>query len=230
VRRLLIAGGVALGALLLADRITAVLAAKAVSSQLRSSGDLREQPDVSIRGFPFLTQAVSGRYDRVDLTAHDIRRRALTLSRLDVVVRGARVPLRSVLGGKVSSVPVESITASGTIPFPDLAQDTGLPEASIEPAEDGVRVTARLAVLGQDLVVTADCSVELVRGGLRLSPKSVSAQREVDQAVADSVRDRFRLEISIGTLPYGVRLTGIEIRDDGLVLKGRTGPTVLQRP
>src|SRR5205085_345277 len=101
------------------------------------------------------TQAFSGRYDRVDVSAHDLKRRTMRLDSLDVVVHGAHVPLRAAISGRVNAVPVESLSATGVIAFDDLAQKTDLAEASIVPAGDKVDVTARVHVLGEDLVVTA---------------------------------------------------------------------------
>lgn len=169
-RRLLIAVGLLLALLLVTDRVTAVVAANAVAAQLQSSGELEERPMVSIRGFPFLTQAFAGRYERVELEAHDLRRRDLRLTSMDVTVRGAHVPLREALFGTVDAVPVESLTASGLVGFDDLAEQSDLAKASVVPAGELVDVTARLLVRGRELTVTCRSRVTLDGGTLVLTP------------------------------------------------------------
>jgi hypothetical protein len=229
VRRLLIAAGLVLGLLLLVDRVTAVVAANAVASQLQDSGDLHERPMVSIRGFPFLTQAFGGRYERVELEAHDLSRRDLRLTSMDVTVTGARVPLRAALFGTVDAVPVESLSASGLVGFKDLAATSDLPEASVEPAGEQLELTARMTVFDQQLTVTSRSKVTLDGNRLVLTPQSVEVQGGSSDAIDAVLRDRLELHLSVGTLPYGLRLTGVRVTKEGLRLSARSGPTVLQR-
>ncbi|MCW2543166.1 MAG: uncharacterized protein JWM40_718 [Frankiales bacterium] len=229
-RRLLIAGVVVLVALLLADRVTEVLAANAVAAQLRDSGGLREKPTVSIRGFPFLTQALSGRYDKVELSAKGVERGSVRLSTLDVVVRGAQVPLARALSGRVDSVPVESLTAESLVAFADLAQESQLAEATIASAGKLVDVTARLSALGGEFTVTSRSRVTLDMGAILLTPQSVTVEGGSNSAVESALRDRLALRLPVGTLPYGLRLTGLRVTKDGIVLTARSGATVLQRP
>jgi hypothetical protein len=230
VRRLLIAGVVLLVALLLADRVTQVIAANAVAGQLKESGELREEPTVSIRGFPFLTQAFAGRYDRVELSAEGISRGSIRLSSLDVEVRGAQVPLARALSGRVDSVPVESMTAESLLAFADLAHESELAQASIAAAGKLVDVTARLTVFGSQFTVTARSRVTLERGAVVMTPQSIKVEGGSSDAVDRALRDQLDLRVSVGTLPYGLRLTGLRVTEKGIVLTARSGPTVLQRP
>ena len=52
-----------------ADRYLVHLAERTVAEQAQASADLRTRPTVTIHGFPFLTQAVRGRYARIDVSA-----------------------------------------------------------------------------------------------------------------------------------------------------------------
>lgn len=229
-RRVLIAAGLLVGLLLLTDRVTAVIAANAVAAQLQSSGELQEQPSVSIRGFPFLSQAFGGRYERVEVEARDLDGRDLRLASMDVTVRGAQVPLRDALSGNVKAVPVESLLASALVDFDELAEQSDLPEASVRPAGDQLEITTRLLVLDRQVTVTCRCAVSLDGGRVRLTPQSVQVEGGSNELLDDAVRDQFALRMSVGRLPYGLRLTGVRVTKDGLLLSARSGPTVLQRP
>jgi hypothetical protein len=229
VRRLLVAAALLLGLLLLTDRVTAVIAANTVASQLQSAGGLRERPNVSIRGFPFLTQAFAGRYERVELEAHDLPDRGLALRSMDVTVRGAHVPLRKALSGTVDAVPVESLTAVALVGFDELAQQSDLAEASVAPAGKQLELTARLTVFGRELTVTSRTAVTVDGGSLLLTPQSVEVEGGSNDAIDAALRDRLALKLSVGSLPYGLRLTGVRVTKAGLVMTARSGPTVLQR-
>ena len=229
-RKLVITLAVLLALLVGADRIGAVIAADAVATKLQSAGSLSAKPSVSIRGFPFLTQAFSGRYDRIELSAHDVSRRTISLSRLDVVVLGARISLSEALRGGVTAVPVEGVTATAYVRYADIASHGGLVGATIEPNGDGVRVTARLTVLGQSVTATSQSTVQLVHDVLLITAQSISVQGQSSAAIDAAVRGQLDLRVSIGTLPYGLRLTGARAGSGAVVLTARTGATILVRP
>lgn len=228
-RRLLIAVALVLGLLVVADRVTAVVAANAVAAQLQSAGNLRHQPMVSIRGFPFLTQAIAGRYDEVQLEARGLRSNDLQLDALQVTVRGARVPLRAALSGTVDAVPVDGLTATGVVGYDDLARLSNLPSAQVRPAGAQLDVTARVTVLGQVLTVASRSAVTVSGGSLVLTPQTVRVQGSSSDLLDHAVRDRFDLRLPIGTLPFGLHLTGARVTHAGLVVTARSGPAVLRR-
>lgn len=89
-RRLLVGLVVLLALLLAADRAGAALASRAIAAEVQSATRLPGEPDVEVAGFPFLTQALAGRYDRVELTARDVPAGELTLDRLDATLTGVQ--------------------------------------------------------------------------------------------------------------------------------------------
>lgn len=214
--------------LLVADRVGAVVAADAVASQLQVAGDLDRQPSVSIRGFPFLTQVLGGRYSRIDLTATDLRRTSLRLERLDVAVHGARVPLSRALSGRVQQVPVESLTATALVSYGDLATSSDLAEAQITPAGRQVELTARTRFLDAKVQVRCRSEVSLDHGDLLLTPRTISVDGHATSNAL--LLEQLRVRIDIGRLPYGLQLTGVAVTRAGVELRARTGQTVLRRP
>ncbi|MFJ6620877.1 DUF2993 domain-containing protein [Kitasatospora sp. NPDC091335] len=108
------------GLLLGADRIAVGVAEDEAADRIVKSGRMSQRPDVSIEGFPFLTQVLSMRLDDVRISSDG----------LTVGDGGHQVALHSfkakLAGVKVSdsmnSATVESGTGSGVISYPDLAQ------------------------------------------------------------------------------------------------------------
>lgn len=194
--------------LLVGDRVGAVVAANVIATRLQTAGSLSSKPDVSIRGFPFLTQAVSGRYDRIELRAGEVRRRTVSLDRFEVDVTGARVDLGDAIGGRVASVPVERLSAQAVIGYATLASRTGLLNATVTRAGDKLMVAGQQPVAGRTVAFSATSRPSIEGTTLRLSS----------------------LRIAIGTLPYGLRITGVSVGDDGIVINAMSGPTVLQKP
>jgi hypothetical protein len=114
VRRLLAAVAVVAVPVLLAlaaDRVADRLAERTVAGRLQQSQHLSARPGVDITGFPFLTQAIRGRYDRIDLHIRGLRRDPMRLSRVYVRLSGVRVPLRAALSRRADEVPVASARA-----------------------------------------------------------------------------------------------------------------------
>lgn len=215
--------------LFVGDRVGAVVAAKVVATRLQAVGSLPEKPDVTIRGWPFLTQAISGRYDRIELVAHDVKRHSIDLTTFEVTVRGARIPLSAALGGHVPDVPAEGVTARALIAYSDIAERSQLRGASAVVAGQQVLVTGRFSVGGKVVVAQVLYGAELTGSNLVLDPMTLDVKPKSPDAVR-AVAPLLALRIGLGTLPYGLRLTGIDIQAQGIMLSAKTGATVLQRP
>jgi hypothetical protein len=228
VRKLLVA--LVVLALLVAalDRVALHLAETAVAQEARTSAGLQTTPTVRVHGFPFLTQALRGRYDRIDVHATDVQHEGVRVSRLDATLLGARVPLADALHRDVTSLPVAGLTASAWVTYADLATRSRLAGVTIEPVGDRVRVTGRVSVLGETVRATAVSRVSL--RGSRIAVTATSVQvldRQVPGAVS-ALAGALDLLVPVGRLPYDLRLTGLQVTSAGLRLSARSGPTVLR--
>src|SRR6266487_1277477 len=76
--------------LVAADRVGLYVAERLAGDTIESSQDLSSRPDVDIGGFPFLNQAITGNYDKITVTAHDVPvglpGRPLNISQVRVVL------------------------------------------------------------------------------------------------------------------------------------------------
>lgn len=210
-----------------ADRWVVHLAEQTVAKQAQTSADLRTRPTVAIHGFPFLTQAVRGRYERIDVSANDLDRGGVRLSRLDVTLLGVQLPLSDALHGSVSSIAVESLDASAVVTFADLAHRSGVMAMTIEPEGADVRVTGRVRVLGQTVRASALSRVSLRGGRIAVTARSVRVLGQTSPAVVNALAGVLDLLVPVGRLPYGLTLTGLEVTPEGVLLRARSGPTVL---
>ena len=136
-RRLLIALVVLAALLVVADRVGVVLAQRALANQIRTELQLDQTPEVSIRGVPFLTQALSGSYREVRVKLPDVDSGALQNIGVDAKLVGVRAPLGDVLRRQLDEVPVDRITGDLTIGYAELARASGI--AGLRITRDGTR-------------------------------------------------------------------------------------------
>lgn len=212
-----------------ADAVAVRAAERTVAVRLQEAGGLPTTPEVDVRGWPFLTQALSGRYDDVVVRAQDVPAGQLRVSGFVAQLTGLRVPLGDVLSGSVAQVPVDRVTARAVVTYADLTAAVAPQGLRVSAGEPGlVRVTGSVQVLGRTLEATA-----VSRPVLEGTTLVVTAERfEVGSAVSDAVLSRalgnrldFRVEL--GALPYGLQLTGLVAGTDGVVLTAEAADVVL---
>ena len=209
------------------DRGAAALAGRALAGQLQRSGGLSERPDVDVDGFPFLTQALRGRYEQVRLRTAGVVG-GVDVRRLDVRLDGARVPLSAVARGRVGAVPVDGVRGDVVLTYPWLSARAGHGLA-LSGEGDLLRVRGRVRVLGQDLAASALSEVRLERGAVAVRARSFdTGAGAVDGVLASLLADRFDLRVPVPPLPYGLALTGLQVRPEGLLLTTAGGPAVLR--
>jgi len=108
------------GLLFGADRIAVGVAQDEAADQLVSSGRLSARPEVSIEGFPFLTQALAGRFDAVRLSGEGV---TVSDGRQQVALRSFNARLSGVeISDNYRNATVKSGSGSGLISYADAAK------------------------------------------------------------------------------------------------------------
>jgi len=228
VKGLLITLVVLLGLAVVADRVAVGIAEDQVAEQMASKGGLAGTPSVDIAGFPFLTQAFAGNYEdvRISLTAHDLGQPAGT--RADVRLHGVHVPLKSVLSGSVSEVPVDRIDGTATLSYELLAAQLG-GDTTLRREGDGLRITKTVEIAGYTLPLTAAGTVTLDGDDLVVDVQKASgAGVDVPGVLVDRVSDLLDLRYTVPALPFGLQLTSVQPADDGVRIGVAAKDTVLR--
>ena len=215
---------VLLALLLAADRGGAWVAGRLAGEALQASQDLPQRPDVTVRGFPFLTQLARQRFGEVEVRSTDI-----PLGGTGVRLTSVDVDLRQVerLGEQVSA---RTARAVALIDYDDLAAALGdgvrltyLPGQSEEDdGTDGGRLGVEVGLpppLGVTVTGTVGAELRddvLVLDGLRLDDGG-------DSAVLAAAQDLVALRLPLANVPFSVRVEELALTEQGvrLVLRGR---------
>jgi len=217
---------VALLLLLALDRLAAAGAERSLARRLQTTEGLSSRPEVHLRGFPFLTQVLAGRYGEVDLRAHDVERQGVRVSDVDVQLKGVQVSPGDAFSGRVREVPVRTGTGSVLLSYADL---NGLVRqyggalgsaVTVGPAGPG-----RLRADGP-LGLSLTASVEVVEGRLLVTPDPAGLSA-LPPSVSSLVTSTLRAPLTVPDLPFGARLTGGTLDDSGASLTATADGAVL---
>ncbi|MCX4587217.1 DUF2993 domain-containing protein [Streptomyces sp. NBC_01481] len=145
--------------LLLADRLAEYYAQSRAADQLQKSLGLATRPDVDIHGFPFLTQLLDERIDRVDVTVPDVSADRVSLAEVRATAKDVRIvgdAPTSIKGAVIGDLDGEVLLS-----FDDLNRELGASQLKFTGSgTDAVRVNGELAVAGQDLRVQAQAHIQ----------------------------------------------------------------------
>ncbi len=248
-RRLVIALLALLGVLVVADFGAAALAESAVSRQMRSQLALADDPSVRINGFPFLAQAVAGKYGSVEVDAQRISLGQLRELGVRAQLRDVEAPLPMLLGSGEKTLLVRAAEGTVRIPANDVQRlvpgiqklrietiDEGALEKAIDDGADvsigdidpdeAVRLVGTSTLFGQTTEVTVIATLELAGTQIQIVPQDVRLGAQgappMPAATRQSLQRLFTVRIDPGALPLQVTPTKLRATPDGaLEISGR---------
>lgn len=241
--RILLVIGVILGGLFVAaDRLAVNFAESEAADRIQSSQGLASTPEVSIHGFPFLTQVIGKELDEVDVSLGDL---TATAGGRDVNVTEVRADLRDVrIDSSFSSVTAARADGSARISYADLtaAAPKGATVAYAGPeraAKGQVKLTGPLAEVLEGAGIEVPATVKALLGDRQVSTYSTVTLQEgttvrlkaetLPRLPVPGFDDRLRkavdYDLKIDGLPSSITLDKVEVTDAGLRFSG-TGKDV----
>ncbi|MEH0577634.1 MULTISPECIES: DUF2993 domain-containing protein [Streptomyces] len=228
--RILLVVVVILGGLfVLADRLAVNFAEGEVADKLKANEGLATTPDVSIKGFPFLTQVVGGSLDDVEVGIKDYEAATGTSART-IRIDDLQADMKGVdFSGDYSSATAASATGTASITYAEL-----LKTAKSEPTQvvqgvtanviglsDGgngkIKVAVEATVLGSKLPqpVYVLSTVTVSGDTVRVHADSLPSFGGV-QAAENEVRSITDFEQKIDDLPGGIKLDKVVAAKNGV--------------
>lgn len=228
-RRLLIVLVVLAALLVAADRIGVVVAQNRLASEIQQQLDLDAKPDVSIRGIPFLTQAIRGTYKDIRMQLPDVDAGDVQDLSVNARLQGAHVSLSDALGGNVDRIPVDQISGTLLIPYDQLARASGISGLTITREGDSLRLTGSVQVLGRSIKAEAVGRVEVNDGRIAINAEQAEvAGIPVPKAVLDEAARLLSFRVQPQNLPLNLRITAVHLTDTGLLVDAVSDDVVLR--
>ncbi|HEX2903996.1 MAG TPA: DUF2993 domain-containing protein [Jatrophihabitans sp.] len=199
-----------------ADRVGAAVADRVIAAKIQSSQHLSRQPNVTIEGFPFLTQVLRNHYQAIKASGSDI---TVGAAGQPVTVASFQARLTGVSTfDNFHGVTADTATGTATIGFDQLAKVLGVP---LSYAPGGrVQATRTVTVLGQQVTGTVSAVVTVPGGDqLAFSDVRVAVQGvgvSVPSSVTDELSSVFARKLSLAGLPFGLRITTLTTSPAGV--------------
>jgi LmeA-like phospholipid-binding len=228
--RILLVVVVILGGLfVVVDRVAVYFAEGQAADKLKTTENLAETPDVSIKGFPFLTQIASGSLDDIEIGIKDYQAatgeagQTIRIDDLNADMKGVD------FSGDFSSATAATATGSAMISYDELLKTAQSDTTQVAPGvtarviglSDGgngkIKVAVEAEILGKKLpepvylLSTVTAKGDIVRvhadalpkfGGVSLAENRIRTITDFDQ--------------QIDQLPGGIRLDKVEAAKSGV--------------
>jgi hypothetical protein len=217
IKRLLIVLLILVGLAALADRFVASAAGDGAAAEVRRSSRA-DSAEVKFHGFPFATQAIRGRFDRVDVVARDVPESGLTLTRIDATFTGVRLDLENALAGEISGVPTDSAAATVRVSYADLnawLRERG--NVSVSWGATGAVVAGEINVRGASVSARGVASAAVNDKGVVLRVTEATAE---GVQIPKSALGLLSVQLNLGDLPFGIKLTSARADRDGILIRG----------
>ena len=223
-RRLLITLLVLLGLLVAADFGLRYYATRQVGEAVATRLQLATAPDVTVSGFPFLLQAINGRYDTISAQLPAQQLGGVDGVAVSVDLIGVKLPLSDALKGNLDAMTADSSQVRLQIPIASIAAAIHLPSLQVTSGDGRLQISATVEVLGVSYPATGELNVQIVASTLQLrngtitSIGGVNIPAEVSQALTQLVS----LDIPLDSLPFTVERGSASVADATLVVDAST--------
>jgi hypothetical protein len=191
------------------DRIAAAVAENQISSKIAAAYGLRHKPAVTIEGFPFLTQVLTGHYGRIDISAAEVASGGATLHHLDAHFTGVHAPLSQVLRSGASGATAAHASGTATVGYGEV--DQRLPRGlRLHPAGRNLQVSGGVRVSGSRVPVSATVSLGVTASGIKVTPVHAGPPG------GGAYSSRLDLVVPLSGLPLHLRLSSVHVTRGGL--------------
>ncbi|MCM2412680.1 DUF2993 domain-containing protein [Streptomyces sp. RKAG290] len=212
-RILLVLVVVLAGVFIAVDRAAVYFAEDQAADRVQVSGARIGSTDVSIKGFPFLTQVAGSELDEVDVKITGIETsaggRKLRISRMNAELHQVR------LTDGFSGATAARATGTAVVSYKDLTAAAS-EDVAVEYGGNGkVKVTGAVNILGRTISRSVLSTVTLVDGHtVRVHADKVPG--EGIPGLEALVREKTDFEREVGGLPNGLKLQRIQPTAEGL--------------
>jgi len=232
------------GLFVVADRVSASAAENTISEQAVKEMSARNitsprKPDGSVGGFPFLTQVLRGRYDKVTITVDQPQySNNVKLEKLTLVATPVRAPLKAITSHQ-GQVTADVVTGTASMTWEsvrnllDLAGVPGIDPSvvQISVVDNQVRLRIPLTIVGRNVTITAGGTLTVANGQVRFQVSQVTPEGEgIPDYVTNVIsqyKQRLSVKVNVPQMPYKLTLKKVESSSHGIVATASADQVVL---
>ncbi|GAA3167497.1 hypothetical protein GCM10010466_67670 [Planomonospora alba] len=195
------------------DRVAVAGVEREIAARATARYDLASPPEVTIHGVPFLTQAVAGRYDEVEVAVGPMTVAGVRLSGVDATLYGVTAPLADLVT-RADQVDIRAERVVGTVVVGEEALNRRAPRGiRVKAGPGALDVSGEITFLGRQVPAEARMKIQVTEDGLLLTPEKV----ELGGGITVPDPERFiRYEIPLGDLPFNLKVSEVEPVAGGL--------------
>ena len=235
------------GLFVVADRVAANVAESRISDQaateMRNRGiTSAQEPDVSVGGFPFLTQVLAGTYQKVTISVDQPQSGRVKLQHLTIEANQVHAPLNTLTSGQ-GQVTADTVTGTAKLGWDvvqslidqtPLRQIPGLDASQLKVAVDNNKLTmsAPVSFAGLKLTLVAAGTLTVANGEVRvqiedLRTESGGATSSVSKDFINRFRDAFNVKIDVPQMPYKLVINKVQTTSEGITVTATAANVVL---
>ena len=195
-----------------ADRGAKYAAQSAISKQLASSYDLDPAPKVTIHGFPFLTQAINGTYDQIDVEMPEVTHDSVRVQNVHAQLFGVHAPISEVISN-ARSITASRATGTGLVPF-DIVKKR-LPDGfKVKESGGDLMLSGKARALGISVPVKAKLRLSVGGEGVVAKPEKITvANGRVPGSV---VAGQLGFVVPVQNLPMHLKVRRVSVKPNGI--------------
>ncbi|MEU6553146.1 DUF2993 domain-containing protein [Streptomyces sp. NPDC046915] len=217
------------GLFVIVDRVAVHFAEGEAADKLKATQSLADTPDVSIKGFPFLTQVAGGSLDDVEVGIKDYEA-ATGKGAEKIRIDDLKADMKGVdFSGDYSSATASTATGTATVSYEELLKTAKSEPTQVAPGvtarvvglSDGgngkIKVAVEATVLGNKLPkpVYVLSTVTVEGDEVKVHADAIPVIGKVD--IAESrVREITDFRQAIDQLPGGIKLDSVRAAKDGV--------------
>jgi hypothetical protein len=209
-----------------ADRLARSVAQREIASKIQNTENLSRRPDVTVHGFPFLTQALGGNYKQIDGDVSGLTvENGLTVDQLHVELRGVQVKPGDLLSGAVVEAPVDSAVANATVGYTSLATVAKSKIASkalnvqfAQGSDNRLAVTGDFTSPQLQAKIKAEAKVSIRNGDLVVALDQ-STLSDLPSVVRAQLTSLLNTGYKLPRLPFGFKAKTVTVGPTGITVR-----------
>jgi hypothetical protein len=232
------------GLLVAADRVAAYAAERTVASQAKQQMAAQNitspsDPDVSVGGFPFLTQVIRGRYDKITIDVSKPTAQGVTFDDLTVVATGINASTGALLNGD-GQITADNVIGTARLNWDSVTKLIDLSQfggsgATVSALPDGeVQIKAPVSVLSVSTTVVATGTIGIAGDAAHVSITKVSVEGgglpALLQQVLGSLKEQLSFTVKIPALPYHLKIKSVRAEQAGVTVTATATNVALAGP